>query len=100
MFTLCFTAHVIIVNFFVHLSIGHTCMLSCRTCLARERFPKPISCPWPKKVVHYCITIIWRCLSLPYIFLCYTICFFLTLYCSMLFLLAITHLVFAILLAL
>ena len=50
MFTLCFTVHATILKGFP--CIGHK--LSCRTCLAREIFQKPISDPWPKKVVHDC----------------------------------------------
>ena len=47
------TAHVRIIRKSVHAFIGHK--LSCRTCLAPERFKNPISGPWRKKVVHHCL---------------------------------------------
>ena len=48
---MCFTVHVIFLNFY-----KHSPELSCDTCLAPEEFRRLICGPWPKKVVHHCLS--------------------------------------------
>src|SRR6218665_4027540 len=45
---MCFTVHVIFLNFY-----KHSPELNCDTCLAPEGFRRLICGPWPKKVVHH-----------------------------------------------